>query len=129
MRVYILVVFLLVFPLLSCVENNRYSLPEGYKVWVMNSKEVYLSDKNNELLVGPSLKEIGLSKNYIVTYSGPVDAEYVGYLKTKNYSVLDLQTKILMTDLSEQDARDFLSKHGDVYPKMLSFNEYNIVDQ
>lgn len=115
--------------LAGCGQAALASLPGGYKIWVMNSKEIYLSAQDNELVVGPALRKIGVTEHYIVTFSDKAGAEYIGNLKTSNYSLVNVQDGTITTDLSESDAKSALQKKGDAFPAMLDFNSYPLVTQ
>ncbi len=104
-------------------------LPGGYNVWVMNAQEIYLADRNKELLVGPGLRSIGITKEHIVAFSDPPSSGYIGNLRTDGYSVLDVSTGDVSTRLSKQEAQALLTSKGESFPEMLSFDAYPVTNQ
>lgn len=101
------IISLLILSILAgCSESkNSVSLPDGFKIWVMNSKEVYLANAGDELLVGPYLKNVGLTKNYIVTTSLKADSNYTGKIETSGYSIIEIKSGRIFTHLSEIEVK------------------------
>lgn len=104
-------------------------LPDGYKVWVMNSEEIYVSDARNELLVGPLLKQVGVTERYIVTTSEVAGSSYIGNLHTSGYSLIERSTRRVMTGMTEVEAKRQLSQVGESMPELLDFKRYALVTQ
>lgn len=104
-------------------------LPDGYKVWVMNSEEVYVSDASNELLVGPLLKQVGVTDRYIVTTSEAAGPSYIGNLCTSGYSLIERSTHKVTTRMTEVEAKRQLSQAGESMPALLDFKSYELVTQ
>lgn len=129
MRRFLVVAFMLAC-LFGC--SNRVamaSLPDGYRVWVMNSEEIYVSDASNELLVGPLLKQVGVTERYIVMTSEAAGPGYVGNLRTSGYSLIERSTHKVMTGMTEVEAKRQLSEAGESMPALLDFNSYELVTQ
>lgn len=104
-------------------------LPDGYKVWVMNSEEIYVSDADNELLVGPLLKQVGVTEHYIVTTSETAGPGYIGNLRTSGYSLIERSTRKVTTGMTEVEAKRQLSLTGGSMPALLDFKRYELVTQ
>lgn len=127
-RVMLLLLCLVLFSACNAQQASRH-LPNDYKVWVMNAREVYLADRNNELVIGPALRKIGVTKHHIVTFSEPSNPEYTGNLRTTGYSVLDVSTGKVSTGLSEQDVQVLLTNKGEIFPEMVDFDAYPLVSR
>ncbi|MBB6574824.1 hypothetical protein [Xanthomonas arboricola] len=123
------IISLLILSILAgCSESkNSVSLPDGFKIWVMNSKEVYLANAGDELLVGPYLKNIGLTKNYIVTTSLKADSNYTGKIETSGYSLIERKSGRVFTHLSEIEVKKTLAEKGEYFPKLLEYRNYELV--
>lgn len=104
-------------------------LPDGYKVWVMNSDEIYVSDAGNELLVGPSLKKVGVTERHIVTTSDVAKPSYIGSLRTSGYSLIERSIRKVMTGMTEVEAQRELFQAGESMPALLDFRSYDSVTQ
>jgi hypothetical protein len=103
------------------------TLPDGFKVWVMNSDERYVSDANDVLLVGPRLERIGVTSHYVVTVGTAAGPEYIGNLRTSGYSLIDRSTHLVQSEMSEAEAARRLSLVGDSMPALAGVNEYQRV--
>ena len=101
--------------------------PDGFKVWVMNSEELYVSDANNVLLVGPCLERIGVTPHYVVTVGTAAGPEYIGNLRTSGYSLIDRSTHPVQSEMSEAEAAQRLSLVGDSMPMLAGVDEYQQV--
>lgn len=104
-------------------------LPDGYKVWVMNSEEIYVSDAGNELLVGPLLQQVGVTERYIVTTSEAAGPGYIGNLRTSGYSLIERSTRKVTTEMTEVEVKRQLSRTGESMPALLDFRRYELVTQ
>lgn len=114
--------------LLGCANTASTStLPDGYRIWVMSSEEVYVSDASNELLVGPSLRKVGVAKLYIVTISDAAGSSYMGHLRTSGYSLIERRTRKVSSGLTETDVKRQLAKGGEAMPDLLDFESYQLV--
>lgn len=113
----------------GCKVGSANTLPDGYKVWVMNSEEAYVSDSSNELLVGPKLKKVGVTKRYIVTTSETAKPGYIGNLRTSGYSLIERSTRDVKTGMTEDQAKKQLSQVGESMPLLLDFDQYVLVTQ
>jgi hypothetical protein len=102
-------------------------LPGGYKIWVMNAQEIYLSDKDDELLVGPALRTIGTTTSYIVAFCEPAPSGYQGNLRSSGYSLIKVKSGVVRTGLQLHDVERELNAAGEVMPKMLSYDRYRAV--
>jgi hypothetical protein len=102
-------------------------LPDGFKVWVMNSQEAYVSDANNVLLVGPRLRRIGVTEHYIVTTSDVAGPEYIGDLRTSGFSLIDRATGAVLSGMNEDDANRRLAHVGDAMPSLFEISSYDRV--
>ncbi|WP_440975284.1 hypothetical protein [Pseudoxanthomonas winnipegensis] len=111
----------------GCTRATVSNLPDGYKVWAMNSEEIYVSDSSNELLVGPHLRQVGVTKHYIVTTSEAAGPNYVGNLHTSGYSLIERPTRRVETGLTESQAKERLFKVGESMPLLSDFNQYQLV--
>lgn len=105
------------------------TLPDGYKVWVMNSEEVYVSNADNELLVGPLLKQIGVTHRHIVTTSKVAGPSYIGNLRTSGFSLIERSTGNLTTGMTKADAARKLSATGESMPELVDFKAYELIKQ
>ncbi|MGV7166805.1 hypothetical protein ACDI35_11730 [Xanthomonas axonopodis pv. cajani] len=111
----------------GCSENkDPVSLPDGFKIWVMNSKEVYLSKADDELLVGPHLKDIGITETYIVTKSLKADSSYTGKIDTSDYSLVERRSGRVFTHLSRVEAKKILAERGENFPEISEYRNYKI---
>lgn len=111
--------------LFSCTSNaQRLLMPDGYRVWVMNAREVYLANSDDVLIVGPKLVAIGVSNQVIVTQS---TSEYVtinGFTNTPGYAVLDTRTGNLIAGLSMDSMKDKVISLGVTIPEMRPASEW-----
>jgi hypothetical protein len=129
MKKHIAVAFLVACAFGCADKATTTPLPGGYKVWVMNSEEVYVSDAGNELLVGPLLRKIGVTKRHIVTTSEAAGPGYIGNLRTSGYSLIERSTRKVTTGMTEDEATRKLSQMGESMPALLDFKRYQLVTQ
>lgn len=104
-------------------------LPDGFKVWVMNAEERYVSDSGNELLVGPLLKQVGVTEHYLVATSEAPGLAYSGHVKTSGYSVIERSPRHVSTGMTLLEAELQLARAGESMPEMLDYNQYELVTQ
>ncbi|WP_379654231.1 hypothetical protein [Pseudoxanthomonas sp. UC19_8] len=90
----------------------------------MNSEEIYVSDSSNELLVGPHLRQVGVTKHYIVTTSEAAGPNYVGNLRTSGYSLIERSTRRVETRMTESQVKERLSSVAESMPLLSEFNQY-----
>lgn len=130
MRSVLLYFFIFVLTLSGCSKTHeKLKMPNGYKIWVMNSEEVYVSDAANELLVGPSLKKLAVVDRYILTFGEQASSNYVGNLRTHGYSIIERKTGKVTTGMTQDAARIFLKKRGQKMPRLISYDEFDLVTQ
>jgi len=113
----------------GCKKNDpQIDLPSGYKVWIMNANEVYLSRSDNELLVGPSLRKVGFTQRHIVAWCDKPDQVYIGNIRTVGYSIIDLSDGSLSPNLTVEQASEKLKNQGSVLPEMKGIEAYSAAD-
>lgn len=123
------VLLLLLIAMSGCGKNEpRTDLPGGYKIWIMNAHEIYLSKSDNELLVGPALRKVGVAQGHIVAWCDEPDKSYTGDVRTVGYSVIDLSSGSLSSSLTEDQAREQLKNQGSTFPEMKGIEAYSTTD-
>lgn len=99
----------------------QWQLPNGYTVFAANSTEVYVANAQRELLLGPSLKSVGISGDLIVVFCGWEPTVANGFRNTVGYSVLDTRTGQLVTGLNEQQANAEMRLRGQNMPELVAW--------
>ncbi|MBD8528248.1 hypothetical protein [Pseudomarimonas arenosa] len=100
-----LVLFISLFLVAACSKTETVELPNGYKIWAMNPKEIYLSNAANELVVGFAIANVGVDGDLVVVEC--VDATPAtspnGYLNQKGYSLVNTSSGSIETGLTLPD--------------------------
>lgn len=125
MKRFVAAIFMSAF-ISGCTRATLSDLPDGYKIWVISSEEIYVSDSSNELLVGPHLRQVGVTKHYIVTTSEAAGPNYVGNLRTSGYSLIERPTRRVETQMTESQVKERLSRVAESMPLLSEFNQYRI---
>jgi len=94
----------------------------------MNTYEIYVAKNDHELIVGPSLRKIGVSSHFIVTYCDKPHTGYEGVLTSRDFSLIDIRSKLVSTGLSRDAAMKQLVLYGDKFPQMRDYTDYKFVD-
>jgi len=111
--------------LCSCTSSaQRLPMPDGYRVWVMNAREVYLANSEDVLIVGPKLVALGVSDHVIVTQNSSEDVTINGFANTPGYAVLDTRTGKFVAGLSMESMKDKVINLGVPIPEMRPASEW-----
>lgn len=105
------------------------TLPSGFNVWVMNDEEIYIANKNNELLVGPSLRNIAITNKFIIAFCDSPPDKFEGYPETVEYSAIDIASGSVKTNLSIEAVRDILKKNNENLPVMSDYNNFRPINR
>ncbi len=104
-------------------------LPSGFNVWVMNDEEIYIANKNNELLVGPSLRRVAITHKFIIAFCDSPPDKFEGYPSTIGYNAINIETGMVKTNLSIEAVTDLLSKNDEKLPVMLDYNNFRPINR
>jgi hypothetical protein len=112
----------------ACTASNNDGvapLVNGYKIWMMNSKEIYVGAPDDVLLVGPKLEELALVNSFIVGKCSLEDITINGFRNTKGYFLIDTKKKSTKVELSKEHVLIELKKLGiKELPTLKSVKEY-----
>jgi hypothetical protein len=102
MKRYGLLAFLTL-SIVSCSDPRPVELANGYQLWAMNPRELYVSKPDHELIVGPGLQRIAVHNNYILAYCADENQTSNGFANTKGYSIIDTLTGQVLDGLNQQE--------------------------
>ena len=114
-------IFVLVLTAVGCMEHrDTGSLVNGYKLVAMNSSEIYIANPTDELIIGPTIKTVGITGDVIVAYCGMEKTVANGFENTRGYNIVDTRSGAVTTRLTEEGMRAQLSASNLKEPKMQS---------
>jgi hypothetical protein len=87
-------------------------LTDGYQLMVMNSKEVYVANAKNELLLGPRVKAIALAPGLIVVDCGNEKIVVNGFENTAGLNLIDTKTGAIRKGITEADLEREMSSRN-----------------
>lgn len=102
----------------------RDALPGGYRVWVMNSQEVYLADRNDALMLGPALEQLGVTGGFIVARCGKAAPGVHTTVRTEGYVLLDVSSGGIVAGLTREQAESRLRELGAALPELEPYRNY-----
>ncbi len=120
-------ILVLLFGITSCYSTQKEKLPNGYKIWKMNSQETFISDINDTLIVGPSVVKIGVVNEYIIAFSDTPNPEWIGKNPTIGYSIVNTISHDYQTNLTKDSINIQLKNLNQSFPNMKSIDHYEIV--
>lgn len=100
--------------------TSEWHLPNGYLVFAAGSTELYVANPQRDLLLGPSLKSIGVSGDLVVAFCGWEPIVTNGFKNTIGYSLLDTKTGQIVRGLDEQQVKAEVTRLGHHMPEMAS---------
>lgn len=110
-------------------ENEIQTLPVGFNIWVMNDEEIYIANKNNELLVGPSLRNVAITNKFIIAFCDSPPDKFEGYTTTVKYSAIDITSGSVKTNLSVEAVKELLKKNNENFPVMSDYNNFRPINR
>lgn len=114
-------IFILVLTVAGCMEHrDAGDLVNGYKLLAMNSSEIYIANPSDELLIGPTIKTIGITGEVIIAYCGMEKTVVNGFENTTGYNIVDTRTGAVTSRLTEESMRSQLGTLNLKEPKMVS---------
>src|SRR5689334_18371244 len=114
-------IVVLVLCLLGCAEHrDSANLVNGYRLLAMNPRELYVANSANELIVGPTIKTIGVTGNLIVANCGLEKRTVNGFENTTGYNIIDTRSGTVTKQLTEEGMRAQLRRLNAEVPKMQS---------
>lgn len=117
---------LIIFFLIGCgyEEWKPVKLAGGYQIMIMNAQEVYIADSKNELILGPKVKEIGISPVAIVVYCGDEQVTVNGFSNTTGFNIIELDSGRLKKNLVFAEVEEYMRAKGISIPKMYPLRSY-----
>jgi RHS repeat-associated protein len=100
------------------------ALADGYRIMEMNSKEVYVADSSNELVVGPTIESIGLAPGFIIVNCGTEERVVNGFANTVGFNLIDTKTGTVTKRLTKEQAVAELRTRGVNFPDMRPFASF-----
>jgi len=73
----------------GCWRQEVVELPNGYKVWAMNPREIYLANAKDELVVGFAIARVGIDSQTIVIECVNHAETVNGFANMSGYSIVD----------------------------------------
>jgi hypothetical protein len=117
-------IFMFVLMFAGCVgHRDTGNLVNGYKILAMNSAEIYVATPTDELIVGPTIRTIGIAGPVIVAYCGTEKTVANGFQNTTGYNVVNTRTGAVTLSLTEESMRAQLAALNIQVPKMQSPSE------
>jgi len=99
-------------------------LAGGYQIMVMNSQEAYIANADRELILGPSIKAIGVAEGVIIVDCGPEERLVNGFANTVGLNLIDTKNGTVMKRLTPPELeRVFAGRHEEV-PQMRELSVY-----
>lgn len=117
--------FFLMVALAACAKADpEFELPNGYKIWKMNSSEIYLSQADDELIVGPGLDLLGVAGDVIVVHCLEEKFAINGFENMPGYNLVDTKTGAIEKELSLSELQEMLKKKKLAMPELRKFDLY-----
>lgn len=92
----------------------------GYQILAMNPSEVYVADANRELILGPTIRGIGIAGNIIVVDCGTEARVVNGFSSTVGINLIDITSGLVMKNLSHEEADGDLRARDQSMPPLVS---------
>jgi hypothetical protein len=114
-------IFFLVLFITACAEHRDTGyLVNGYKVVAMNPLEVYVATPTNELIIGPTIKSMGVTGDIVVVDCGLEKSVVNGFENTTGFNIVDTRTGVVTYNLTEESMKIQLSTLHAREPEMQS---------
>jgi hypothetical protein len=91
---------------------------------IMNSKEAYVADAQDDLLLGPQIKSMGVAPGIIVVDCGNEDVVANGFHNTVGLNLLDTHTGEVMKNLSKLELATELARRRQLMPELRPLSAY-----
>lgn len=79
----------------GCWRNDVAEMPNGYKIWVMNSREIYLANMSNELVVGFAIANVGVDRHIVVVECAERAVTVNGFSNMSGYTIVDTASGLI----------------------------------
>jgi hypothetical protein len=91
---------------------------------IMNSEEVYVAKADNELILGPRIKTIGIAPGVIIVDCGSDEVVVNGFANTLGFNLIDTRTGAVRKGLTLDDVRKELASRNIAVPAMRELSSY-----
>ena len=99
-------------------------LTDGYQLMVMNSKEVYVANAQNELLLGPRIQAIGMAPGIIVVDCGTEKVVVNGFENTTGLNMIETKTGAIRKDIAQADLEREMANRNERKPELRPLASY-----
>jgi hypothetical protein len=108
----------------SCSREEHSALPNGYRVWAMNSQEIYVSNERDELIVGFAISQIGVHGDLVAVHCVQVREDINEFQNMGGYSIINSATGEVVRGLDRAGFEKMAMEVGFPLSAMRSVSEF-----